>query len=79
VRCSARDNSFFVEEAFNQEGGSVQSVLVWQKTRGSGWDLGENQLIVGAAAPVTTSGQGPSSIAVLGYFSYEIQFRRRHI
>jgi hypothetical protein len=32
------DNSFFVEEAFNQERGVFQNILVWEKVRDGGWD-----------------------------------------
>lgn len=39
----------------------------------TGWNFGEKQLVVGAAVPVTRS-QGESSVAVLGYFSYELPF-----
>src|SRR5262249_53232999 len=49
-----------------------RDVMVSPGVRG-GWNLGENQLIVGAAMPVSTS-RGESSLAVLGYVSYEIQF-----
>jgi len=39
-----RDNSFLVEEAYNQEGGVVQHVLLLQRPRhGAGWVLGVTQ------------------------------------
>jgi hypothetical protein len=37
------DNSFLVEEAFNQESGIVQNILVFTHTRASGWGLGFTQ------------------------------------
>ena len=38
------------------------------------WDIGERQVVVGLAAPVTRS-RGVSQVAVLSYFSYELPFR----
>ncbi len=32
------DNSFLVEEAFNQEAGVVQNILTWTRGRDGGWD-----------------------------------------
>jgi hypothetical protein len=32
------DNSFLVEEAFNQEAGVVQNILTWTRGRGGRWD-----------------------------------------
>jgi hypothetical protein len=37
------DNSFFVEEAFNQEAGVVQNIFTWSRTRDGAWDLGFTQ------------------------------------
>ena len=39
-----------------------------------GWNLGAHQLVVGAAAPLT-SADGRSTLALLTYFSYELPFR----
>lgn len=38
-----------------------------------GWNLGEKQVIIGLAAPITTD-RGDRSAAVLTYFSYELPF-----
>ncbi len=40
-----------------------------------GWNVGRNQVVLGAAMPVDTSGRG-SSVSVLGYVSLEGPFRR---
>jgi DtxR family Mn-dependent transcriptional regulator len=40
-----------------------------------GWNLGDHQLIVGLAVPVTRAG-GTTETAVFGYFSYELPFQR---
>ena len=40
-----------------------------------GWNLGEHQLVIGAAAPVTRAGS-VTDVAFLTYFSYELPFRR---
>jgi hypothetical protein len=40
----------------------------------AGWNLGDRQLVVGAAVPVTRY-LGDTSVAVLGYFSYELPYR----
>lgn len=39
-----------------------------------GWNIGDHQLVVGAAAPLTAL-NGTSTIALLTYFSYELPFR----
>jgi hypothetical protein len=40
-----------------------------------GWNLGTHQLIVGAAVPLTFA-ESAGDIALLGYFSYELPFKR---
>jgi DtxR family transcriptional regulator, Mn-dependent transcriptional regulator len=40
-----------------------------------GWNIGDHQLVLGLALPITWTG-GDSDAAVLGYFSYELPFRR---
>lgn len=42
----------------------------------TGWNTGDAQTIVGIALPVTRAG-GATSVAVFGYFSYELPFVRR--
>lgn len=37
------DNSFFVEEAFNQEAGVVQNIFTWTSARSGLWDAGFTQ------------------------------------
>ena len=39
------------------------------------WNLTEKQIVVGAAVPVTFAGGG-TSVALLGYFSYEARFKK---
>jgi hypothetical protein len=39
-----------------------------------GWNLGDRQIVVGAAVPVTVAGSG-SRVSVLTYFSYELPFK----
>jgi len=39
-----------------------------------GWNLGDRQLVVGAAVPLTRF-EGETSVAILTYFSYELPFR----
>jgi len=39
-----------------------------------GWNFGEHQLVIGAAAPVTRA-SGATDVALLTYFSYELPFR----
>jgi DtxR family Mn-dependent transcriptional regulator len=41
-----------------------------------GWNIGDKQVIVGCAVPVSRS-EGHTTVAVLGYFSYELPFRKR--
>ena len=50
-----------------------ESVTVSPGVRG-GWNLGEHQLVVGAAVPFTRA-EGRSTAAILAYFSYELPFR----
>ena len=50
-----------------------ESVTVSPGVRG-GWNLGEHQLVVGAAVPFTRV-EGRSTAAILAYFSYELPFR----
>ena len=50
-----------------------ESVTVSPGVRG-GWNLGEAQLVIGAAVPFTRV-DGRTTSAVLGYFSYERPFR----
>jgi hypothetical protein len=38
-----RDNSFLLEEAYNQEAGVVQHITTYQRTRGNAWNLGFTQ------------------------------------
>jgi DtxR family Mn-dependent transcriptional regulator len=40
-----------------------------------GWNLGDHQLVLGVAVPVTWAG-GTSETGVFGYFSYELPFQR---
>jgi hypothetical protein len=40
-----------------------------------GWNVGDHQIVVGAALPITFGG-GATAVGVLGYFSYELPFRR---
>jgi hypothetical protein len=37
------DNSFLVEEAFNQEAGVVQNIFTWTRSSGGAWDAGFTQ------------------------------------
>jgi len=37
------DNSFLVEEAFNQEAGVVQNILTWTRSRGGAWNASFTQ------------------------------------
>ena len=39
-----------------------------------GWNIGDHQLVIGAAAPLTAL-NGTSTLALLTYFSYELPFR----
>ena len=39
-----------------------------------GWNLGEHQIVIGVAAPITRA-DGRSTAALLTYFSYELPFR----
>ena len=39
-----------------------------------GWNLGDKQLVVGAAVPLTRAG-GTTTAALLTYLSYELPFR----
>ena len=40
----------------------------------TGWNRGEKQIVVGVAVPVTNAA-GQSTVALLGYLSYELPFR----
>jgi hypothetical protein len=40
-----------------------------------GWSIGEHQLVIGAAVPITRA-DGRSTAALLTYFSYELPFRK---
>lgn len=40
-----------------------------------GWNIGDHQLIVGVALPITWA-QGDSEAGIFGYFSYELPFKR---
>jgi hypothetical protein len=40
-----------------------------------GWNLGDRQLVIGAAVPVTWQ-NGDTNAALLAYFSYELPFKR---
>lgn len=37
------DNSFLIEESFNQERGVVQNIFTWTRQRGGGWDAAFTQ------------------------------------
>src|SRR5262249_36126489 len=39
------------------------------------WNVGDSQIVVGAALPVTT-GETDTTIGALSYFSYELPFRK---
>jgi hypothetical protein len=39
-----------------------------------GWNIGERQIVIGAAVPITRA-NGGSTTALLTYFSYELPFR----
>ena len=39
-----------------------------------GWNIGDRQIVIGAAVPVTKGDSGTSA-AMLTYFSYELPFR----
>ena len=41
-----------------------------------GWNIGEQQLVIGAAAPVIKGEGDDTAFAGLLYFSYELPFRR---
>lgn len=51
-----------------------RSVLASPGVRG-GWNVGDTQVVVGAALPVTRA-NGDASLAFLTYFSYELPFTR---
>lgn len=51
-----------------------RSFVVSPGLRG-GWNVGDAQLVVGAAIPITRT-QGDTSVAAFGYFSYELPFRK---
>jgi DtxR family transcriptional regulator, Mn-dependent transcriptional regulator len=60
-----------------------QANLVREKTfilspgvRG-GWDIGDHQLILGAAVPLTWAGDSPRDTAAFFYVSYELPFRKQ--
>jgi hypothetical protein len=42
-----------------------------------GWDIGEQQLVVGAAVPFTWSGGGGHDTAAFFYLSYELPFKKQ--
>lgn len=42
-----------------------------------GWNIGDTQLVLGAAVPLTRAG-GSTTAALLTYFSYELPFRKLH-
>jgi len=65
----------------------LESLVVWTRAPGVretssvvspgfrlGWNLGEKQIVIGAGVPITRGDQHDN--AVLGYFSYELPFRR---
>lgn len=41
-----------------------------------GWNLGEHQMIIGSAIPIGLPDDGDATVAVFGYFSYELPFLR---
>lgn len=56
------------------DGGRERSVTVSPGLR-TGWNLGDRQVVVGVAVPVTRGAHRDH--AVLGYFSYELPFRHQ--
>jgi DtxR family Mn-dependent transcriptional regulator len=54
--------------------GRLRSLTLSPGARG-GWNVGDQQIIVGVALPITWSG-GDSEAGIFGYFSYELPFRR---
>lgn len=66
----------------------LESLVVWTRVDGVretsvavspglrfGWNLGEQQVVIGVGVPVTRGDQHDT--AILGYFSYELPFRRK--
>jgi len=49
--------------------------LTWSPGLRHGWSVGDGQVVVGAAVPVTFDAEAPTSTAFLAYFSYETRFR----
>ena len=50
-----------------------ETVAIFSPGVRGGWNVGETQIVVGAAVPVTRTA-GESSVGLLGYFSYELPF-----
>lgn len=50
-----------------------ETVFVLSPGARGGWNLGDKQLVLGAALPVTRAG-GETSVGVFGYLSYELPF-----
>ena len=58
------------------EGGkSRETIFTLSPSARGGWNLGDHQLILGAAIPITWV-ESNSSAGVLLYLSYELPFRR---
>lgn len=53
----------------------LRSVIVSPGFRG-GWNVGDAQIVLGAAVPITRT-DGDTSAAAFGYFSYELPFRKQ--
>jgi len=66
----------------------LESVVVWTRAPGVretsvtvspgfrlGWNLGEQQIVIGAGVPITRGDRHDT--AVLGYFSYELPFKHK--
>jgi DtxR family Mn-dependent transcriptional regulator len=52
-----------------------ETVLTYSPGVRFGWNLGDQQLVAGLAVPITNDSEG-TGVAGLGYFSYELPFRR---
>ena len=61
------------EEAIDGSATTRTTTVTFSPGLRGGWNIGNKQVIVGAAVPVTLD-SGRSSAAILGYFSYELPF-----
>jgi hypothetical protein len=69
------DNSFLVADTPAGRVERTRALTMSPGIRG-GWNLpGDTQVVIGAAVPVTESG-GTRSVALFGYFSVELPFRK---